>query len=80
MPGFDKNQIQLEVLDENKLMISAEAESTTDTSQSRSAFKRWVEFPTKIDSEQVQAQLKNGVLKLEIPKIETSRKKIEISE
>lgn len=77
VPGFDKNNIDVELKD-NVLSISGkvdERSETTDTDRGYvrrerryGAFKRSFLLPEEIDPDQVKASFKNGVLQIEIPK------------
>ncbi|KAI8801609.1 HSP20-like chaperone [Cladochytrium replicatum] len=97
VPGWKREQISLQVIDDNTLVLKGDsapmqeaspnisAEHTevqsneepkptywinerSASSVARSSFQRTFAFPTKIDAEKVQAQLKDGVLSVNVPK------------
>lgn len=82
IPGIDPDQIDISVLG-NTLTISGEKqekhekrEGETYLSERRyGSFRRSVELPSAVDSENVSAEYDNGVLKIHIPKSEALQPK-----
>ena len=76
LPGFDKNDIKLDI-DGDYLVLSAEHNSENDEKdkhgkyirreRSYGSYQRSFDI-TGIDAEKIDAEYKNGVLKLEMPK------------
>lgn len=92
MPGIDKEKIDLD-LHKNSLKISAEKisedkESDNKKKYHKSEFRygkycRTLYFPTDVDIDKCDAKLKNGILTIELEKLqkeEDKKIKIEISE
>ena len=86
LPGVEKDDIELSLTD-NTVTIKGstmheEKEERGDyyrSEISRGSFSRTVSLPAMVDGENAKASFKHGVLTLELPKIEESkRKKIEI--
>jgi len=70
LPGVDKDKIELEVLDENKLVIRAEGESRK--------YKKVLELPANVDPDSIKATYKNGILDIIIKKKKGSGKRIKV--
>ena len=75
LPGFDLNNLEIVVTGENQLSLKGErtapqVEGGTWHRQERGcgAFDRVLELPSIVDSDQVSAEFKNGVLKITLPK------------
>lgn len=91
VPGFDKNDIKLEI-EKNVLTIAArkevnkeekdESEKIIRREFSSSSFSRSFVIPENVDTENIEAEQKDGVLKISLPKkekaLEDKVKKIEI--
>ncbi|MFG0333803.1 MAG: Hsp20/alpha crystallin family protein [Maioricimonas sp. JB049] len=88
LPGFEPGDIQLEV-GENSLTISGERSEVTRTEvkerkyhriERRSgSFSRSVWLPCAVQEDRIEAELKNGVLTVTLPKAEEARRhKIEV--
>ena len=86
LPGLDKNNINIEYID-NLLKISGKTESESKLEEEDfyrqeryyGSFERSIALPSGVDCSQAQARYKNGVLKIVIPKTETtSGNRIEI--
>jgi HSP20 family protein len=82
-PGFEKEDFDLQVRG-NQLVMSAQhqQESTQDGGRQwrQEEFYRIVPLPSGIDAEKVEAQYRNGILTITVPKTEESKgKKIEIN-
>ena len=85
--GVKMTDIQLEVTDD---ILNIKTSSTTDVTPSE-AHLLWKEFdipnrdhqirlPKAIDLDRISAQLKNGILKINIPKIQLYKKVISIKQ
>ena len=86
LPGIEEKDISVNV-ENNFLTISAESkvdenneyEVSYSEISNRNKLNRKIRLGTEIDSEKVSAELKDGVLKIELPLSEKTRpKKIEI--
>ena len=91
VPGFDKNEIKLEI-EKNVLTIAArkevskeekdESEKVIRREFSSSSFSRSFVIPENVDTENIAAEQKDGVLRISLPKkekaLEDKVKKIEI--
>ncbi len=90
VPGFEKDKINLEI-DNNILKITAKEESNKEEKDGEkvlrrefrsSAFSRSFTLPENIDTENIQASQKDGILQISLPKQdkapEDKIKKIEI--
>jgi HSP20 family protein len=77
MPGIPKDDINIEVTP-NSIKISADHEETEEDKdknwlkRERSSVKyyRSLEFPEEIKTEKIDAELKDGILKISMPKVE----------
>jgi HSP20 family protein len=69
LPGFEPNEIDLQ-LDQNMLTIRAEKEKKGDRKEEYRSFFRSITLPSGIDTDKVQANYRNGVLELHIPRSE----------
>jgi HSP20 family protein len=87
LPGMESSDIQLDV-EENSIQIQGERRTEHEKEnlcyhrkeREGGAFSRKLTFRDKIDTEKVSAALKNGVLKITMPKAQSSKpKKIEVS-
>lgn len=83
VPGFEKDDFNIE-LNHNKLTISSEkkeekshteVERYTRKEFSYQSFRRTFTLPNIVDSENISAQYKDGVLHVEIPKLEEAKPK-----
>lgn len=96
IPGIKKEDIQIEVLDNNRLVIKAERkqekEETNEMEEedyneqpgkkyryrrvrSYAGFYKTVRLPENADFNKIEAEHKNGILKIVIPKKETAKTK-----
>ncbi|MCE1198637.1 MAG: Hsp20/alpha crystallin family protein [Marinilabiliales bacterium] len=82
-PGMKKEDFKID-LDRNRLTISAEMESQNEENNNRysrkefnySSFRRMFTIPVEVvNSEQVQAQYKDGILTVTLPKREEVKPK-----
>ena len=77
IPGLDKKDLMIEVED-GKLTISGDKHGTFDVKGAKvirrelkqSSFKRQFELGDLLDGEKIKANFKDGLLSIEIPKIE----------
>jgi HSP20 family protein len=77
IPGISKENINIEVSPTN-IEISAKHETEEDEEnknwlrreRSSTSFYRSIEFPDKIKTDTVEAQFKDGILNLSLPKVE----------
>ncbi|HAO99534.1 MAG TPA: hypothetical protein DCQ83_05770 [Fibrobacteres bacterium] len=82
LPGVTKDNINVEVK-ENRLVLSGRKESTTQGEEGKyryvesryGQFVRTFELPRNVKSDAIEAQYKDGVLNLRIPKAEESKPK-----
>jgi len=82
-PGFEKEQFNVQI-DDNKLTISAELKNESEKAEpnftlkefSSQSFTRTFSLPkNKINAEAISANYKNGVLLVELPKLEEAKPK-----
>ncbi|KAJ3700542.1 hypothetical protein LUZ61_004247 [Rhynchospora tenuis] len=81
IPGVKKDEVKVEVEDNNVLRISGqrvkEEEEKGDTwhriERSRGSFQRRFRLPENADLENIKCSLENGVLTVEVPKKETDK-------
>ncbi len=82
VPGMEKNEIEVS-LEENTLILKGEKkkeEKKEDKDYSYSeryygSFTRTIELPSDVQADKVTAVLKNGVLNIRLPRLETATKK-----
>lgn len=82
MPGVDKKSIHLAVNDENVMTVRAERQIESDSDEillrneiNTVTYKRSFILPNKYETEKIEANLKNGMLKISIPRKETFKPK-----
>jgi HSP20 family protein len=89
VPGIKKENIKIELTGQNDLCITGERkidhETKTGTSYQKEryfgSFERIFSLPAAVKAEQIEAQYKDGVLQIVVPKSEVSKsKQIKISE
>lgn len=82
-PGLDKKDFHVDV-DNNVLEVKVEKESETETKEEEdytrkeynyNAFYRSFTLPENVNKNEIGAQYKNGILKVQLPKIKKSKKK-----
>ena len=90
IPGIDKKDLKIDV-NEDVLTISSEKSNESDESKngfkrkefSYSAFSRSFYVPENVDREKIDANYKDGILSISLPKLEEDKsklnRKIEIS-
>lgn len=86
LPGVAKEDVTFELLpDEHTLIMRAEVKKESDSGDAHigeryfGRMQRAFTLPTRINSESVQAELKDGILKIEMPRLEEARKPLQIS-
>jgi HSP20 family protein len=75
VPGVEKDQIQLTVADDH-LMVRGETRKEKEEKKKNfyrqeiryGAFQRTVPLPVEVDATKAKAELKNGVLRVTLPK------------
>jgi HSP20 family protein len=80
LPGVNKNEMKIELHD-NRLMVTGErrkerkeaAKGQQYEERIHGTFARSFTFPTKVDSERVEAEYKDGVLKVFVPKVQAAQ-------
>lgn len=88
LPGFDKDEISIQVED-NMLIIEGNKSNEKEEGEmdgeyylreySTESVKRSVSLPSKVDGEKAEAEMKNGILRVSLPKQpEVMPKKISI--
>ena len=79
LPGLDKRDVNLN-LNDNFLYLNYERKDESCNTFWKRSFNRRIKLPNDINSDSIKANLKNGVLNIEIEKdkITTQNKKIEI--
>jgi len=60
LPGVDKDSIDLEIIDNNKLLIKAKGENRS--------YRKILELPAEVDEDSIKATYKNGILDIIINK------------
>lgn len=87
LPGIDKNDIDISVLD-NELHVvaerNAEREETEKSYHKRerayNRFERWIPLPVAVKAEEATAKVDNGVLTITLPKeVVTTKKRINVT-
>ena len=79
-PGVDPDQLEITVV-QNRLTIAGEKRGGDDNAPERvhrveraaGRFLRTVDLPVEVDADRVEAQYKNGLLKLTLPRAAASR-------
>jgi HSP20 family protein len=81
VPGLDADDVAIEILN-NTVAIRGEFKSELPENSKyllcelpTGSFSRVITLPTAVDSAKVEASIKNGVLKLSLPKAEAHRPK-----
>jgi len=83
IPGLEAKDLDVQVMAE-AVSVSGERKSETRTEEKgifRSEFRygkfhRVIPLPTRIDNQNVQAEYKDGVLRLNLPKVEAEKNKV----
>jgi HSP20 family protein len=74
MPGFDANEIDVQVRGDT-LTIAGEKKQQGEQRESFSRFRRSVLLPSGVDTDKAQAKFHNGLLELHLPIREEARAK-----
>jgi len=82
LPGIDKNDLKLHIED-NKLFIKGEKKQSKDIKEAKyvscersyGGFQRIFDLSSTIKSNEIEAEYKDGVLKIKLPKTEESKRK-----
>jgi len=81
-PGFDKKDIHLSVEDQVLTISGSVAEQTEDKGENyvsrefrTGSFKRSFNLGKLIDTDRIGARYENGILHVELPKVETAVRK-----
>lgn len=77
LPGFNKDQVDVSV-DEDRVTLRAERKDENEqknknylrSERSYSAFQRSISLPEEVDTSKVDGGMKNGILRLTLPKKE----------
>ena len=82
LPGVDKTTMKLVVNDENVMTVSGEREIKTNDNEKMMmnefdsvSYKRSFIIPNKFETDKIEANFKNGLLLVSIPKKETLKPK-----
>ncbi len=82
LPGVDKTSMKLVVNDENVMTVSGEREIVKNENEKMMinefdsvSYKRSFIIPTKYETDKIEANFKNGLLLVSIPKKETLKPK-----
>ena len=82
-PGFKEDELEVKI-DKNHLILKAEKKSAEEQKDSKShyimseryeKFSRSFTLPDNVDTEKIKATFENGLLKLEVPKMEKAMPK-----
>ncbi|KAL7596666.1 hypothetical protein Lser_V15G30541 [Lactuca serriola] len=76
MPGLDKENVKVSV-EQNTLIIKAEEEKDSeDDEEARRRYSSRIDLPTDVYIlDEIKAEMKNGVLKVVLPKVKTEERK-----
>jgi HSP20 family protein len=85
-PGMDKDDLRLEVQDDF-LIVSGEKHMARERTEGRwhvnecayGAFQRVVPLPDTVDTAKADASYKHGVLRVELPKAATRRRRVQVT-
>jgi HSP20 family protein len=83
-PGLTKKDFRIDVHDDNRLIVSVEKKSEIKEEDrgnkylrrefTSSSFRQSMILPDNVDREQIKAKVNDGVLNIEIPKIQKEEK------
>ncbi len=82
LPGFDKKDVSLRIMD-NRIIIEAE-KNKEEVEEKKNYFRqerrcgkfyRELTLPVEVDEENIEAEMKDGVLKVNLPKKEKKKMK-----
>ncbi|ORY23175.1 HSP20-like chaperone, partial [Neocallimastix californiae] len=80
LPGMNKDQIKMELSDDNHVLTISENSNKRNTKKyskiecSYGKFSRSFTLPENADINKIQARLENGVLEIHLPKLEPTKK------
>jgi len=82
LPGVDPKDIDVNILD-NVLTIKGEKKEVSESRDAKvykketwsGSFQRTLSLPTSLDNSKVEAELKNGILRIVLPKREEAKPK-----
>lgn len=75
MPGLSKEDVKVSV-EENTLVIKGEAEKETEETEQQRRYSSRIELtPNEYKIDSIKAEMKNGVLKVTVPKLKHDQKK-----
>lgn len=81
IPGVPKEDIEIDI-DGDLLSVRAERSEERDRGDSffrqYRSYRQTFALPSNVDTEKIQAQVENGMLEIELPKMETEKRKIEV--
>lgn len=78
MPGFDEKELDIQ-MNGDVLTIKAEKEKKSDGGEEYRSFYRSLTLPSGVDTERIQANYRNGMLELHIPRpVGTEPKRIPV--
>ena len=84
IPGVDEKDVDVKI-EKNHLSITANVESASIDAEARvreyrlGDYKRVLELPRDVDASKAEASMKNGVLKITLPKLEEQKaRKVEV--
>jgi HSP20 family protein len=89
LPGLEKNNVTIDLTDEDILLLKGEKQETKKenneeihfTEISYGSFRREIRLPSDIEKEKISASFKNGTIEISLPKTiknKKTNKKIEI--
>ena len=81
VPGFDKDDVNIEIDDNDYLIITAEKSSSNEENEGKNYIRRERNYGKyqrsfyvgSIDKENVEASFENGILKISLPKKEEKK-------
>jgi HSP20 family protein len=81
LPGIDPDELDIQILDD-AITLQGDFKAESDEQarfllreRATGKFQRTVHLPVSLNPEQAEAELRNGVLKLRVPKAETAKPK-----
>lgn len=74
VPGASPESVDVQVMGTTVHIRAEQASSTSHADVTRVAFERHLELPTELDANGASAQLRNGVLEIEIQKSAAARR------
>ena len=78
VPGYSQEDVKVH-LSENVLKVSGHIEKSDDVFSSKGSFSKTVLIPDNIDHDAINAEIKNGILVITLPKKEKSPELREVS-